>query len=287
MRSLQLAWFSATLMVATPSAAETDRQPPDNPPSTHSGQMIQQGRELAPYSITHTARGFSFHRPTWIHPFSWSPDLPGGNYEVAYQISAKQRLFGTNTYFGYTQRSYWQLYNKAESSPFRETNYNPELFYRITPKNLGWGGWGMDLGYDHESNGRSQPESRSWNRLFMAAYRPVGKELFYAKAWWRLPEKAKRSADDPRGDDNPDIDDYYGYGELHYQRQFDAGKQLLHLMMRGNPSTGRGAVSINWSLPSKGNYAFWGVQIWHGYGESLIDYDRETTRIGIGVMLSR
>ena len=234
-----------------------------------------------------SARGFSRHRPSWVHPVSYSPDLVGHNTETVYQISAKQRLFGTEFYFGFTQKSFWQVFDKASSSPFRETNYNPELFYRWAPERLDFHGLGLDLGVDHESNGRSHPESRSWNRVFGALFLPRGQELYYLQAWWRVPERAKRTVDDPRGDDNPNISDFYGYAEFHYRRQFSRYKQMIHTMLRANPRTGRGAIMINWSIPAKNNYTFWTVQLWQGYGESLIDHDRETTRIGIGMMLTR
>lgn len=41
----------------------------------------------------------------------------------------------------YTQRSWWQLSNKKESSPFRDTNYEPQIF-------IGWATdyqWGLDV----------------------------------------------------------------------------------------------------------------------------------------------
>jgi phospholipase A1 len=48
--------------------------------------------------------------------------------EVAFQLSLKVKLwediFGkeADLWMGYTQRSFWQLYNFNDSSPFRETN---------------------------------------------------------------------------------------------------------------------------------------------------------------------
>lgn len=286
----KIALLAALLLGCNPLMVHAQAAP-DEPEALWPEQDEDQGRRFFeaedPYTIVNSARGLSAHRPSYVHPLSWSPDLAGGNYELLFQLSAKQRLFNSQFYFAYTQRSFWQLYNKAESSPFRETNYNPEVFYRFPPRRVNFGGWGVDVGFDHESNGRSQPDSRSWNRVFAAAYRPVGKELFYVKGWWRVPERAKRSPEDPRGDDNPDISDFYGYTELHYQRQLDAGKQLLSVMLRGNPATGRGAVELSWSLPAAGRYAFLGVQLWHGYGESLIDYNQETTRLGIGIWLTR
>lgn len=239
------------------------------------------------HALVSAERGFSRHRPSWVHPVSYSPDVVGHNTEIVYQISAKQRLFGTGFYFGFTQKSFWQAYDQASSSPFRETNYNPELFYRWSPSRVDWHGLGFDLGVDHESNGQTLPDSRSWNRLYGAAFLPRGRALFYLKAWWRVPEERKKSPTDARGDDNPDITDYYGYAEFHYRRSWGADEDLVHVMLRGNPRTGRGAMMVNWSRPAQTAGMYWTVQLWQGYGESLIDHDRETTRIGIGLMITR
>ena len=54
--------------------------------------------------------------------------------EVKYQLSLAFPLWrgiaGDSSVLGasYTQRSWWQLSNRGESSPFRETNYEPQLF---------------------------------------------------------------------------------------------------------------------------------------------------------------
>ena len=67
---------------------------------------------------------------------------------------------------------------------------------------------------------------------------------------------------------------------------FGSRRNRIAVMTRLSPETNRGAINLTYSAPFS-NYAFWNVYLWHGYGESLIDYDRETTRIGLGLMFSR
>jgi len=128
---------------------------------------------------------FMPHRSNYILPFAYndspnkepiqeaSPDMDVQETEVKFQISFKiklwQDIFGKNMdlWFGYTQKSFWQLYNFDDSAPFRETNYEPELLlnFRTNYKLLGLKGRIINVGFNHQSNGRSEPLSRSWNRI--------------------------------------------------------------------------------------------------------------------------
>jgi phospholipase A1/A2 len=244
-------------------------------------------RDPEAYSITSVARGLSAHRPNYILPLTYSPDLAGDKFEVVFQISAKQRLFARNLFFAYTQKSLWQFYSPDQSAPFRDTIYNPEVFYRWLPDSDAFRYWGADFGLEHESNGQPLPRSRSWNRLYVAPFQARGRQLAYLKLWYRIPEERKDAADDARGDDNPDIHRFYGYGEFRYQRQFGDEGRLAALMLRGNPATGKGAIELMLSQPNSRRSLFYCLSLWHGYGESLIDYNRSLTRLGVGIMLSR
>jgi phospholipase A1 len=238
------------------------------------------------WSLVGAARGLSLHRPIYIYPITHSPQYDGNEADFVFQISIKHRLFGTNTFFGYTQRSFWQIWDAANSRPFRDTNYNPEIFYRWRPGFDGWEEYGFDIGLEHESNGRSVERSRSWNRIYGAVFISRGRSLYYLKTWYRLPEDRKDGPDDPRGDDNPDIYRFYGYGELHFARQI-GNQQQISGMFRANPATGKGAATLTYSVPNSSRTMFYSVRLWHGYGETLLDYNRSTTRILLGVMLSR
>lgn len=239
------------------------------------------------YSIMSQVRGISTHKSTYFYPVTYSPDVyHGDKTEMVFQVSAKWRVFGTNAYVAYSQRSFWQWLNNTESSPFRETNYAPEVFYRWIPDVKRFNHWGADVGIEHESNGQPYPNSRSWNRVYFAPFQAKGKGLAYLKFWYRIPEGEPSSPTNQDGDDNPDLIDYMGYGEINYSRQIGR-EQLLSGMFRFNPGTGRGAAQFTWSVPSDEGWVFWGASIFHGYGESLIFYDQEVTRVMFGILFAR
>ncbi|NIS75655.1 MAG: phospholipase [Deltaproteobacteria bacterium] len=209
------------------------------------------------------------------------------NFEVKFQLSLKillwEKMFGNkngNLYFGYTQRSFWQLYDKALSSPFRETNYEPEMFVRFNTDFtlLGLKHRFVSVGLNHQSNGRGRPLSRSWNRIYAEIVAERGNLVVSLKPWFRIPENE-------RDDDNPDIEKYLGYGEV--TAAYGLRGHVFSLLFRNNlrGRRNRGAVELGWSFPVTHNLRGY-VQYFNGYGESLVDYNDASNRIGIGVMLS-
>ncbi|MGQ0699037.1 MAG: phospholipase A [Panacagrimonas sp.] len=245
-----------------------------------------------PSPVFGTPCDVDWHKPMFILPYTYSPDYESKETEVLFIVSAKFRPLGLPLYLAYSQRSYWALYDQKRSRPFRETIYNPEIFYRWKPKtdvepDLAHDLiWGFDGGYEHESNGQDIPASRSWDRLYIAPFLERRGTALQLKVWYRLPEDEKRDEDDAGGDDNPDIDDFMGYGELHLYRRFNLNRRM-HAMLRSNPATGRGAIQVEHSWRIGEGDLFWTVYAWHGYGESLTDYNDSVTRIGIGFALAR
>ena len=96
--------------------------------------------------------------------FQFSVKSEIGNYRDLEFLGFKNfRLWGA-----FTQQAYWQAFNVGNSSPFRETNYEPELIGTFgTGNSQGWEL--LNLGFSHQSNGRNNPDSRSWNRLYLQA----------------------------------------------------------------------------------------------------------------------
>ena len=121
-----------------------------------------------------------------VRPFDGLKELaddadgePLDNLEVKYQLSIKVPIFegfsdkDQGVFFAFTMQSFWQFYNKDISSPFRETNYEPEIFWinYLDPEHVLWGDeMAIAIGASHQSNGRSQPNSRSWNRTYTLTF---------------------------------------------------------------------------------------------------------------------
>lgn len=236
------------------------------------------------FQIIHTGPGLSLHKEMYTLPYTYSDEYHGNRSEAVFQISAKHRLFGSRFYFAYTQISFWQAYDHYNSAPFRETNYNPEIFYRTVRLQFLSGLIGADLGAEHESNGQTPPESRSWNLLYICPSFQLSDMLFYLKLRYRISENDKDYPEAAVGDDNPDITDFLGYNDLHFYYNFWK-KHTIHAMIRGNLNQGKGGLSLNYSLPLPySEKSFFVMRFSKGYGESLVDYNKSLARFGIGIM---
>jgi len=249
---------------------------------------------------------FTPHNANYLLPISYNdspnPDPYDDSFsenninkmEVIFQLSSKmliyENLLGDNgdLYGAYTGRFWWQAYNNDLSSPFREANHEPELFLDFKTS-YQWGDWNLTniiYGMVHQSNGRSLPLSRSWNRLYMLFKLENEQAWVHFKPWFRVPEDEKPAIDDPKGDDNPDIDDYMGYFELNVGYEFD--KHHLSAMVRNNlRSDNKGAVQLDWTFPIWDLTDVRGyIQYFNGYGESMIDYNAVSNRLSIGFIMS-
>ncbi|WP_445116009.1 phospholipase A [Acinetobacter sp. WZC-1] len=244
------------------------------------------------------------HQPVYFMPVFWTnsknelPHSPNPvntvpedekqnlkSTEAKFQISLKakalENLFGDNgdLWVGYTQSSRWQVYNEDESRPFRETNYEPEasLMFRTNYRLLGLDGHLLGLTLNHQSNGRSDPLSRSWNRVMLNLGFERGNFALMLRPWYRLDEDEK--------DNNPDITNYIGRGDLtafYRWKQHDFSLMLRHSLKGGDDS--HGAAQFDWTFPIHGKLRGH-FQLFDGYGESLIDYNHRATYVGLGISL--
>lgn len=206
-------------------------------------------------------------------------DRNEAKFQISLKVPLALNLFDgrADLIAGYTNRSFWQVFNKDVSSPFRETNHEPEVWmrWRSDLSLLGGRFRVISLGFNHQSNGQAGPLSRSWNRVFLESLYERGPFALNARVWQRLSEDAAK-------DDNPDIVDFMGRFELTgiYRR----GESEFSAMLRRNLSTRKGAYQLDWSYPLYKNLRGY-VQWFDGYGESLIDYNYRTRSLGIGVQL--
>jgi phospholipase A1 len=85
--------------------------------------------------------------------------------------------------------------------------------------------------------------------------------------------------------DNPDMTRYMGDGDVVAAYKYN--KQVLSLTLRNQAESGfsRGAEMLTYSFPLTGHLEGY-IQIFSGYGQSLIEYNHYTNGIGIGVSLS-
>ena len=242
-----------------------------------------------PNYILLAAYNNSSYDPTLYQEQFDDPGYSLDDTEAQFQLSIKfpllVNLFNDtmDIYGAYTNHSFWQVYNSDESSPFRETNHEPEIWAQFHPNWEIFGGfkntWNS-FGVVHQSNGRGGDLSRSWNRIYAWITFEKGDFAMSIKPWYRIPE-------DDEDDDNPDITDYLGHYELSATYTYD--KHVFSIMSRNNLESGfdKGAVELSWSFPLWDYPYLKGyVQYFNGFGESLIDYNHRVNRIGIGFSLT-
>lgn len=221
---------------------------------------------------------------------------PDTNSEARIQISFKYQLFGqagdvgkggpfiNGLHFGYTQRLFWDL--GADSSPFRNIDFMPELFFLQPAVDLGDGfALGGQVGLRHESNGRDGESSRSANTFYIQPAGTfdtgdltvsVGPRLFLYVG---------------DREDNPDIRHFRGSTGLFFEIGQDDGFRLT-ANSRLNFSSGKGTIDGELSYPldrivDTGLNLYVFGQAFAGYGENLLDYDRRTTRLRAGFAIVR
>jgi phospholipase A1 len=209
--------------------------------------------------------------------------------EAKFQLSLRTKLAqdvllpGGDLWVAFTQQAFWQIYNGADSKPFRNTDYQPEMMYvlptgkslRELPGGIQWRY--TQLGLAHQSNGQSDPLSRSWNRVYLAAG--------FERGDWSLITRITKRLNEPlASDNNPDLMQYRGRGEL--QLNWAHERQTVSLQIRSSFNTVHyGSAQLEWSYPvfrDQPNGLRYFVQAFTGYGETLTDYNFRQTSIGAG-----
>lgn len=209
----------------------------------------------------------------------------GKTLDIKFELGLKFRLFPERPgfeklqplYFGYAQKSWWDI---AESSaPFREHNYNPELFwdYSKTSNRNGFNFIGQfidRIGYEHQSNGRDGDGSRSWDRLYLQRDFRVSNRLSLGFKAWNLVNV---------GELNRDITDYMG--DLRVDGSFRPNDRLT---VKASAWQGRRTSKLTYqldfiySIPEWVNSQFM-LSYHDGYGDALVSYNQKTTSLRAGL----
>lgn len=221
-------------------------------------------------------------------------------HDLKFQFSLKTQLMdnipvirnlpyvtSSRIWAAYTQQSYWQIFDGDHSRPLRENDYQPELIlslgidnqvgdvrYRGIPRML-------NLGLVHESNGSSDPLSRSWNRLYLESGWELSDNVsMMVRPWLRIFK-------DGSNDDNPDIDQYMGYGDMRLRWEDTARKNSASILLRNNlRSENKGFVQLDLQRKMfESAKVKLHLMLSSGYGESLLDYNHSQTTLGMGISL--
>ncbi len=246
-----------------------------------------------------TGEGLEYHRKSYILLGSWdrslrdrpSPVMGGKNEEVEikFQLSVRYPFAQWNNeqdhvFFAYTATSFWQVYDTNDSSPFRTTDHEPELFWeRECTAELS-----TRVGVVHESNGESGIENRSWNRLYVEGLYTGSEGEPDGEGAWGLLLKAWHVFGEAT--ENDDIKDFMGPFELwgEYSLGTEEEPRRFSAMLRNNlwlDDDNRGAFELNYTH-GYGEHVRILFQYFNGYGESLLDYDENANRFGIGLEFS-
>jgi len=202
-----------------------------------------------------------------------------GEPDTKVQLSLKLRpIKSENLYFGYTQLMFWEL--GKNSAPFKDVNYNPELYYEwVVGKAFTRA---IRLGLEHRSNGREGTTSRSYDRVYTDALLAVGlgsyEVLWNAKVFyvydidWRY---------------NRDMKNYMGWwstrfsvqgvDEQYFPRKAEAYVSFSSGGTKGE-KLGNGAVEFGLKYRARllGFMPYLMIQYYYGYMESMLTYNKRT-----------
>lgn len=239
--------------------------------------------EQKPQQITASSElnfyGIKPYKTNYLMPVSYTKNVANNrkNFETQFQISALKPLF--YNYFGfneslniaYTQTSWWQT--SANSMPFRESNYQPEIFAQIDIKNSIFNY--VKVGYLHESNGKDGMDSRSWDRAYIQTKLGSNSLKITPRLWKTIGNK----------NENKDITKYAGHGDISIE--YKHNNHIFTTMLKSNfhlSKSNKTSLQFTWHFPLF-NEIYGYLHYYNGYGENLLDYGKHTNKIGIGLSI--
>jgi phospholipase A1 len=255
-------------------------------------------REKAEENVKNNRFVIDYYKPTYILPYYYTASPYNKIYmdstpnnqsikssESKFQFSFKVPIFvnllpeNNTIYLAYTQLSYWQVYSK--SAFFRETDFEPEIFYSRKlnfPRLKNWSFDFISLGAVHQSNGFGGDMERTWNRIYLEAVLSNHNWMIRYKPWYIIHDSSYQQY-------NPNLSHYLGYGQMviAYQLNHHVISLLGHSFFENNGK--RSTVELSYSFPLLVHLDGY-FQFFSGYGQSLIEYDHRTNGVGIGFSLS-
>ena len=204
------------------------------------------------------------------------------NSDVKFQISFQQRLtksvlpWHSYLYLFYTQKAMWNVLER--SLPFHDLNFNPGIgisrFIILKNRLVGK----ATLIVEHESNGKDGIESRSWNKISLAAEAYISPQLMaHAKFWIPIID----------GEYNRDILKYSGISQAGFQAISNDNKWVLDMTMvkrQGWNLNFNTIVQLGYRINNNSNQ-FIMLQYYNGYGETMLDYNQYHSRIRFGLLI--
>ena len=261
------------------------------PPGTWAGQQIplDQGKIMTQSFL----EDLSVYEPMYF-----LLGVDPGLEQSKFQLSFKYRLFNSEGYLaekapwvsgfhlGYTQCSIWDL--ESDSKPFDDTSYLPEIFYLFPKIDLNINSvtaFGIQAGFQHESNGKGGDDSRSTNYLYLKPILGVHLTdtyyLAFAPKVFTYVNNSESS--------NDDLKDYQGYFDLEIGIVDPQGLALnTHLWWAQKGST----VQLDLTYPmtklfTKTLNFYLQVQYFSGYAETLLHYNERHDALRIGFSIVR
>ena len=222
-----------------------------------------------------------------------------GIEESTFQLSFKYKLFNfeedgkgksflEKIFLAYTQQSFWDL--ESDSAPFEDSRYMPEIFYYEDDLGIKLPyliGSGLQIGYQHESNGRAGDLSRSTNYAYL---QPVMVFKFGQDLVLGLRPKAWVYVNNDNAT-NGDLADYRGYFDLEATIGFPEGLALdTHFRHGREGSTWQ--LDLSYPLDQIAGLVglpdiYLHVRFYSGYSEQMLEYDQREDVILVGFSLVR
>jgi phospholipase A1 len=244
-------------------------------PANYYGIAFYKPNYLLPYYYTGSPANAIYQGNT---PYGERLDHPEMKFQISLKVPLWKEMFGSRSsiYLAYSQLSYWQAYNKRTF--VRENDYEPEGFLANYVTYPLFGGWNLDflnVGLNHQSNGQSASYQRGWNRLYGEAIASNNCWAVSVKPWFIISTNKN----------NNNIGKYLGYGRVLVSYKYYRNVISLEALNLIGGEPRHETAQLTWSFPIT-SYIKGYVQVFSGYGQSLIEYNHRTNSAGVGIALN-